>query len=81
MLSCTSIYEHRRASIVKVLAPEINVKEERSNSMPAERAKKIQTLPNLPNAGDPERKRVLNVLAQRRYRKLYRGEGRRQYVC
>jgi hypothetical protein len=40
--------------------------------MPAdrvERKKKTKTPGDVPELGDPERKRVLNVLAQRRYRK------------
>ncbi|KAJ4371181.1 hypothetical protein N0V83_004397 [Neocucurbitaria cava] len=36
--------------------------------MPAERAKNTKTLGSVPDVGDPDRKRVLNVLAQRRYR-------------
>jgi hypothetical protein len=41
--------------------------------MPAdrvERKKKTKTPSDVPEPGDPERKRVLNVLAQRRYRKF-----------
>jgi hypothetical protein len=40
------------------------------NDMPADRRKKPETPEEVPNAGDPDRKRVLNVLAQRRYRML-----------
>ncbi|KAF1956884.1 hypothetical protein CC80DRAFT_491754 [Byssothecium circinans] len=40
--------------------------------MPAERRKKTKTLEEIPQVGDPERKRVLNVLAQRRYRQRQR---------
>jgi hypothetical protein len=36
--------------------------------MPADRRKKTKTPEAVPDAGDPDRKRVLNVLAQRRYR-------------
>jgi hypothetical protein len=40
------------------------------NQLPAERRKKTKTPETVPDAGDPDRKRVLNVLAQRRYRTL-----------
>lgn len=36
--------------------------------MPPERRRKTKTTDNIPSSGDPERKRVLNILAQRRYR-------------
>lgn len=36
--------------------------------MPAEKRRKTKTPEDVPDLGDPERKRVLNVLAQRRYR-------------
>ena len=35
--------------------------------MPAGRTKKTRNLGDVPQEGDPDRKRVLNVLAQRRY--------------
>jgi hypothetical protein len=35
--------------------------------MPAGRAKNNNTSDDVPGEGDPDRKRVLNVLAQRRY--------------
>jgi hypothetical protein len=49
----------------------LNVKfENRLNDMPVERRMAKTKTPNdVPDPGDPERKRVLNVLAQRRYRK------------
>ncbi len=37
--------------------------------MSTERVQKSRTPKAVPNLGDPDRKRVLNVLAQRRYRK------------
>ncbi|KAF2689991.1 hypothetical protein K458DRAFT_328060 [Lentithecium fluviatile CBS 122367] len=40
--------------------------------MPADRRKKTKTPEQIPDAGDPDRKRVLNVLAQRRYRQRRR---------
>ncbi|KAF2642831.1 hypothetical protein P280DRAFT_276508 [Massarina eburnea CBS 473.64] len=40
--------------------------------MPVERRKKTKTAEEVPETGDPERKRVLNVLAQRRYRQRQR---------
>jgi hypothetical protein len=36
--------------------------------MPPERRRKTKTTDDIPSSGDPERKRVLNILAQRRYR-------------
>lgn len=42
--------------------------------MPAgrvEKKKKTKTPKEVPEPGDPERKRVLNVLAQRRYRRYF----------
>lgn len=38
------------------------------SNMPAEKRRKSKTPENVPQLGDPDRKRVLNVLAQRRYR-------------
>ncbi|PSN73741.1 hypothetical protein BS50DRAFT_629728 [Corynespora cassiicola Philippines] len=40
--------------------------------MPAERKRKNRTPEAIPDPGDPDRKRVLNVLAQRRYRERRR---------
>ncbi|CAO2655766.1 Nn.00g045690.m01.CDS01 [Neocucurbitaria sp. VM-36] len=40
--------------------------------MPKEKSKKTKTPESVPDAGDPDRKRVLNVLAQRRYRQRRR---------
>ncbi|KAF2116166.1 hypothetical protein BDV96DRAFT_686568 [Lophiotrema nucula] len=40
--------------------------------MPAEKKRKAKTPEDVPEVGDPERKRVLNVLAQRRYRQRRR---------
>ncbi|KAH7135135.1 hypothetical protein B0J11DRAFT_153731 [Dendryphion nanum] len=40
--------------------------------MPVERRKKTKTPEDVPDLGDPDRKRVLNVLAQRRYRQKRR---------
>lgn len=37
--------------------------------MPADRLQKSRSPKDVPGLGDPDRKRVLNVLAQRRYRK------------
>jgi hypothetical protein len=39
------------------------------NKMPVDRRMKTKTPEEIPGAGDPDRKRVLNVLAQRRYRR------------
>lgn len=38
--------------------------------MPVDKKRKTKTPEDVPGLGDPDRKRVLNVLAQRRYRKI-----------
>lgn len=58
----------RRA--IELVLLERNVTFAEHNQMPAERRKKTQIPERVPTAGDPDRKRVLNVLAQRRYRTL-----------
>ena len=39
------------------------------NEMPADRVQKSRSTETVPALGDPDRKRMMNVLAQRRYRK------------
>lgn len=52
--------------------PNVKIVRELHNGMPADRRKKTKTPEHVPDAGDPDRKRVLNVLAQRRYRQKRR---------
>lgn len=51
------------------LTLQINRRLSQHNEMPADRVQKSRSPKSVPDLGDPDRKRVLNVLAQRRYRK------------
>lgn len=59
-----------RPGYLKII-PNLNVKFAYPYDMSAEKRKKIKASGNVPEPGDPDRRRVLNVLAQRRYRTKY----------
>jgi hypothetical protein len=54
-----------------VPTPKTCCKPSQHNEMPADRVQKSRSPKDVPDLGDPDRKRVLNVLAQRRYRKSH----------